>query len=39
MAVSTQELLQPDGLTVTISQAPGVRPSRETGWGGKAVEG
>lgn len=38
MAGTTPELLRPDGLTVTISQVPGVRPTRQTGWGGKEVE-
>lgn len=37
MAVTTPELLQPDGLTITISQVPGVSPTRETGQGGKEV--
>ncbi|MBV98329.1 Uncharacterized protein C15orf52, partial [Eschrichtius robustus] len=31
MAGTTPELLRPDGLTVTISQVPGVRPTRQTG--------
>lgn len=37
MAVTTPELLRPDGLTVTVSQVPGGRPTRETGWGGREV--
>ncbi|XP_017523219.3 coiled-coil domain-containing protein 9B isoform X1 [Manis javanica] len=32
MAVSTQELLQPDGLTVTISQAPGEKRVVSQNW-------
>ncbi|KAG8514626.1 Coiled-coil domain-containing protein 9B, partial [Galemys pyrenaicus] len=38
MAVTTPELLRPDGLTVTISQVPGVSPARESaGQGGNRV--
>lgn len=38
MAVTTPELLRPDGLTVTISQVPGVSPTRDIGWGDREVE-
>lgn len=31
MAVTTPELLRPDSLTVTISQVPGVSPTRSQG--------
>jgi hypothetical protein len=34
MAVTTPGLLQPDSLTVTISQIPGVSLTLEIGWGG-----